>query len=102
MDYIENLKGKPEHIRRRFAFLVSFSFTFLVFAGWIASYGFVPSKVAVKSPSNINKEKITAEAPVSTLTATAMGAWTDIKSMFSGSNKVEFTNDSIEVIPGNR
>jgi len=99
IDYINNLKTKPEHIRKRFAFLFSFGFTFLVFAGWIASYGFTSNKTIVK---NINKENVNVEAPVSSLTATALGAWSDIKSIFSGSNKAEFSNDSIEISAGKR
>lgn len=100
IDYINNLKTKPEYIRKRFAFFISSGFTFLVFAGWIASYGFKSSNIFTKSLTEDNK--VVIDEPVSSLKATAIGAWGDIKNMFLGSNKAEFTNDSIEVIPGNR
>lgn len=103
IDYINKLKTKPEHIRKRYAFTFSFFFTFVVFAGWIASYGLVSNPVLTnKEQKSDSKSKVTIDQPVSSLTATAIGAWDDIKSVFFGSNKVEFSNDSIEVLPGNR
>lgn len=95
LDYINNLKSKPEHIRRRMAFMFSFMFTFIIFSGWVVSSSLI------NTPKQVAK-KVNVDAPVSTLTATAIGAWNDIRSIFLGSNKVEFTNDSIEVLPGNR
>ncbi len=103
INYINNLKTKPEHIRRRFAFTFSFAFTFIVFAGWVASFGLVSNPVLTEKEINKNtNSKVAIDQPVTSLTATAVGAWDDIKSVFLGSNKVEFTNDSIEVLPGNR
>ncbi len=103
INYINNLKTKPEHIRRRFAFTFSFVFTFIVFAGWVASFGLVSNPVLTEKEINKNtNSKVAIDQPVTSLTATAVGAWDDIKSVFLGSNKVEFTNDSIEVLPGNR
>jgi hypothetical protein len=102
-NYIENLKSKPEHVKKRFAFIVSFSFTFLVFAGWIASYGFTSSSAVVASvDSNGNIEKAVVEAPVSSLGATAIGAWNDLKNMILGSNKTEYSQDAIEISGGKR
>jgi hypothetical protein len=100
-DYLENLKTKPEHVKKRFAFLVSFSFTFLVFAGWMASYGFNTSGVIAE---NIEKdgETVVVETPVSSLTASAIGAWSDIKNLFSGSNKAEYSKDAVTVEGGSR
>ena len=99
INYINDLKTKPEHIRKRHAFLISFGFTFLILAGWIASYGFKPSAViAVKKESN----KVVTDTPISSLRATAIGAWSDIKNIVFGSNKVEITNDDVEVTAGKR
>lgn len=94
-DYIENLKQKPEHVRKRFAFMVAFSFTFVVFAGWIASYGLKSSPVLADKNSNV-------DAPVSTLTASVIGAYDDIKNIIFGTNKVEYSGDFIEVTGGKR
>jgi len=102
-NYIENLKTKPEHVKKRFAFIVSLSFTFLVFAGWIASYGFSGSSAVVATlDANSNEEKAIVEAPVSSLKATALGAWSDIKNLFLGSNNTEYSQDAIEISGGKR
>ncbi len=99
IDYIENLKLKPEHVRRRFAFLVSFSFTFLIFAGWMASYSLNSSPVLADKDANGNA---VVETPASSLTAAAIGAYNDVKSMIFGSNKTEYSADNIEVTGGKR
>ena len=101
-DYIEKLKTEPDHVKKRFAFIVSFSFTFLVFAGWIASYGFNSSAILTQNIENNDGTVAVVETPVSSLTATAIGAWNDIKSIFSGSNKAEYSKDSIQVEAGSR
>lgn len=92
--YIENLKTKPEHVKKRFAFLVSFSITFIIFAGWITSYGLKSSPVLA------DKDKV--DAPVSSLTASVVGAYQDIKNIIFGSNKAEYSGDTIEVSGGGR
>lgn len=93
-EHIENMKAKPEHIRRRYAFLVSFSITAVIFAGWIASYGLKSSPVLADKESNI-------KTPVSSLTASVVGAYNDIKNIVFGSNKTEYTS-VIEVTGGKR
>ena len=93
-NYIDNLKSKPEHVKKRFAFLVSFVFSFVVFAGWIASYGFKSSPVLA------DKEKV--DAPVSSLTASVIGAYEDIKNMIFGANKMQYEENVIEVSGGGR
>lgn len=94
-NYIENLKQKPEHVRKRFAFIVSFAFAFIVFAGWIASYGLKSSPVLADKNSSV-------DAPVSTITASVIGAYDDIKNILFGSNKAEYSADFIEVTGGKR
>lgn len=94
-EYIENLRNKPDHVKKRFAFLVSFSFTFLVFAGWMASYGFKPSEIVANKDGSVEK-------PVSSLTASVVGAYDDIKSMIFNSNKVEYSSTAIEITGGDK
>jgi hypothetical protein len=98
MEHIENMRTKPEHVRRRYAFLVSFSISALILVGWIASYGFSTSPVLTQK--NADGDSV-VEAPVSSLTASAFGAFSDIKSIFFGSNKTEY-NGEIEVTGGKR
>ena len=93
-NYLENLKTKPEHVKKRFAFLVSFAISFVICAGWIASYGLKSSPVLT------DKEKV--DAPVSSLTASVIGAYEDIKNMIFGSNKMQYEENVIEVSGGER
>lgn len=93
--YINNLKTKPDHIKKRFAFVVSFAVSFLIFAGWIASYGLSSSPVLADKDSSV-------ESPVSSLTASVGNIFSDIKNFFLGSNEAEYSADSITVEPGNR
>ena len=95
MYHVENLRAKPEHIRKRFAFIVSFSISFIIFAGWIGSYGFKTSAVATNKDNSV-------EAPISSLRASVIGAYNDIKFMIVSSNKKEYSSDNLEVVPGSK
>lgn len=94
-DYIEKIKTKPEHVKRRFAFMVSFAISFMIFAGWIASYSFKSSAIIAKDNTLIDK-------PVSSLTASVIGVYDDVKNIFFGSNKSEYSSDVIQISGGNR
>jgi hypothetical protein len=98
LEHIENMRSKPEHVRRRYAFVVSFSITAVIFFGWIASYGLSSSPVLTQKSAD---GETSVEAPVSSLTASVVGAYDDIKSIFFGSNKVDYSS-SIEVTAGKR
>jgi len=95
LEHIENMRSKPEHIRKRYSFIVSFSISSLIFVGWIASYGLHKSPVI----SDSSNSKV--EAPASALTASVSGLFDDLKNMFSGTNKVEYSSQ-IEVKGGKR
>ncbi len=88
-NYLENLKNKPDHIKKRFAFVTSLSVTLIIFMGWMVSYS-LKSQTAVL-----------ADAPASSLTANVSNIFKDIKNIFS-SNKVEFDANDIEVTGGTR
>ncbi len=98
-NYIKNLNTKPDHVKRRFAFLVSFSFSTLILIGWIASYGF--QSTAVVADAN-NDNKTIVEAPISSITASAVGAYNDLKNIIFSSNKTEYSTDNIEMVAGER
>lgn len=102
-EHIEKMKTKPEHIRRRYAFVVSFSISALIFVGWIASYGLGSSPVLADKTTDKTKTEETAkvESPFSSLSASAFGAFDDIKSIIFGSNKTEYSSQ-IEVVGGER
>lgn len=98
LEHIENMKRKPEHVKRRYAFLVSSSITAVIFFGWMASYGIGTSPVLTEKNS---KGESSVEAPVSSLTASVFGIYEDVKDIFFGSNKVDYSSN-IEVTAGNR
>jgi len=99
-EYLSNLKEAPDHKKKRFAFTVAFSFSFLVLVGWLGSY-FVGSSAIVADNSS-DTDKTVIENPVNSLSATVIGAWTDLKNIISGSNKVQYSKDSITVEGGSR
>ena len=53
-NYIADLRGKPEIVRKRIAFFSSLGFTALIFVFWMASYGIktkvIASDIEIKSP----------------------------------------------------
>lgn len=97
-NYIENLKTKPEHIKKRFAFLVSFSFSALILVGWIASYGFVSNSVVANSANG--DATTTIDTPVTSVTASVIGAYDDLKNIIFGSNKTEYSAPTVIVEAG--
>jgi len=92
--HIENLREKPEHVRKRFAFITSLSITLIIFFGWIASYGIQSNSVV--------SQNIETKTPLSSLTAGVGDVWDYIKGMFVNSNKAEYSAGEIEVTAGKR
>ncbi len=55
--YISTLHKKPDHIKRRFAFLVSASFTLSIFTIWsLVNFG-LPSKSEIAAKKNNSSEE---------------------------------------------
>mgnify|MGYP001598524780 CR=1 FL=1 len=98
--YIENLRERPEHIRRRAAFWWSFGFTIIVFAFWVASF----TSIGIGFGSGAQRAvSVTAEkivTPGQSLVA-GVGAFAgDVWSMIVGPKTV--TYQEVEVTPGKR
>lgn len=95
ISYIEHLKTKPEHVRRRVAFWSSLGTTGLIFLFWLGTY------TAVGTPKNaaIAQQQVDrAETPTQTLTASVGHFFTDIRDMIFTPKKIEYK--PIEVVPG--
>lgn len=92
--YLENLRSKQDHEKKRFAFWTSFGFTALLFAFWLASFtsnlGTSQSVVAVT-------EK--AGSPTSML-ASVGGFFGDIVEYFFEPKTIEYSE--IEVVGGDK
>jgi hypothetical protein len=94
LEYIEKLREKEVHVRKRYAFVVSFSISALIMAGWLASYGVTSNPVLTEDDTTH------VETPTSSLTASVGNIYDDVKGMIFGSNKVEY--GTIEVTGGKR
>jgi hypothetical protein len=92
IEHIEKMKEKPEHVRKQYAFLIAFSFSFLIFAGWMASYTIHPNATQAK-----------VDKPLKSLTASVSDAFKDVKDIFVGTNKFEYKDPvNVEVKAGKR
>lgn len=103
--YVENLRERPEHHRRRHAFWWSFGFTALVFVFWVASFTDIGIGTGASSMANSSKKFSVAAAeevisPGASLIA-GVGAFAgDVWEMIVGPKKVEFAE--VQVSPGKR
>jgi hypothetical protein len=94
--FIENISQKPEHIRKRYSFFISFGITAIIFVFWISSFSF---------PSYYNEQVLTdvmdkVDTPGQSLVASVGSLFTDIKDIVFGPKKVIYS--SIEVTPGRK
>ena len=96
--YIEHLRAKPEHQRKRFAFWSSFGVTAVIAAFWLAS--FTGMDIGSGAGTAVSSAVAQAGTPAQSLVA-GVGAFAgDIWSMIAGPKKVTYAQ--IEVLPGNK
>lgn len=99
MQKLEELKMKPDHVKRRFAFLTSLGITVVIFMFWVASFG-------VQSSSLADNSKTKVETPFSAMTASVGDAFDSlgetIANFFTGTKKITPSNDAIELIPAKK
>ncbi len=93
--YLENLRAKPEHVRRRFAFWSSFGFTAIIFVFWLASFSVIGSNAKATVAQAVEK----AGTPVQSLVASVGSFLYDIKDMIFGPKKINYA--TVEIGPGN-
>ena len=97
--YVENLRERPEHIRRKHAFWYSFAFTAVVFLFWISSFtsiGIGGSASPAKSSAVAAAGNVVAPGP--SMVAAVGSFANDIWSTIVGPKKVTYS--AIEVLPG--
>lgn len=94
--YLEEMRAKPEHIRRRMAFGVSLAITAVIFVFWLGSM----TSLGASSTGAIASAVEKAGSPGKTLVASIGSFVTDIKDIIFGPKKVIYS--SIEVRPGTK
>lgn len=92
--HLENLRAKPEHIRRRIAFLASFGFTAIIFTFWVASFTSIGTSASQEVASAVGN----VGSPGQSLIAGVGGFFGDIRDLVFTPKKVEYK--SVEVRPG--
>ena len=93
---LENLRSKPEHVRRRIAFWSSAGISGLIFVFWLGSFTAAGSAVKGSIAEAVSK----AESPAQSLVASVGSFFGDIKDLIWSPKKVEYGN--VEVLPGKR
>lgn len=94
--HLENIRSKPDHIRKRYSLLISFGVTAIISVFWISSFEFV------KSPDDQTLSAVVEKVgtPGQSLVASVGSFIVDIKDIVFGPKKVEYS--SIEVLPGRK
>jgi hypothetical protein len=92
--HLENLRAKPEHIRKRYAFWSSLGITAVIFTFWVASFSSWGSTSAPVVATAVDK----AGTPAQSMIAGVGSFFVDIKDMIFGAKKIKYT--SVEVVPG--
>lgn len=95
--HLENLRQKPEHIRKRIAFWSSFGITAIIFVFWLGSFSSFGLTDTNGSGAIVAEKVQKAGNPGQSMVAAVGSLFTDIKEIIFGSKKVEYS--SIEVFP---
>ena len=95
-DRLESLRAKPEHVRKRFAFLSSLGITVIIFAFWLGSFNSFGASSQKVVATAVNK----AGSPSQAMLASVGSLYTDIKELIFGAKKITYSN--VEVLPGKK
>lgn len=91
--HLENLRAKPEHVRRRISFWSAFGITAIIFVFWLGSFNSNSTPKSQVLADKVNK----AGTPAQSLVAGVGDLFVDIKEIIFGAKKVTYS--SIEVLP---
>jgi len=94
--HLENLRAKPEHIRKRVAFWTSFGITAIIFVFWITSFSITGSTAEGTVATALAK----TQSPGSSLIAGVGNFFVDVKEMIFGAKKIEYKE--VEVRGGDK
>jgi len=94
--YIENLRDRPEHIRRRYAFWSSFGVTAVVFAFWLGSISGADAVVKQSVAAVAAKTSSPAQSLVAGIGALGQDVW----QIIFGPKKITYSE--VQITPGRR
>lgn len=93
---LEELRSKPEHVRKRMAFWSSLGITAVIFAFWLSGVTSAGSNIKTEGVLASVAEK--AGPPAQSLTASVGSLFADIRDLIWTPKRVEY--GTIEVVPG--
>ncbi|MFA6459280.1 MAG: hypothetical protein WCV79_02715 [Candidatus Paceibacterota bacterium] len=96
LSHIENLRSKPEHVRKAVAFWYSFGFTAIIFMFWLGSF----TSLGTATKGTISDAVDHVGTPAESLVATAGSAYEGIKDLFFGPKEIKYA--PVDAIPGKR
>lgn len=94
--YLENLRSKPEHVQKRYAFWTSFGLTAIIFVFWISSFSVSNSTARGVVAKAVEK----AGGPGSSMIAGVGNFFVDVKEMIFGTKKIVYKE--VEVRAGDK
>ncbi|MFA6315563.1 MAG: hypothetical protein WC648_04325 [Candidatus Paceibacterota bacterium] len=92
--YLEGLRAKPEHVKRRYAFWTSFAITALIFTFWLGSF----FSIGTSSGGAVASVADKVGSPGGSMVAAVGSFASDIKDMIFGPKKIIYS--SVEARPG--
>jgi hypothetical protein len=95
--HLEDLRAKPEHIRKRYAFWGSFGITAIIFAFWLGSFSV---NMSGASRAVVAQAVNNAGTPAQSLVASVGSFFGDVKDMMFGPRKVTYS--TVEVRAGKK
>jgi hypothetical protein len=94
--HLENLRAKPEHVRKNIAFWTSLGVTAIIFMFWLGSFSVTGTTQTGSVANAVNK----AGSPGSYLLAGVGDLFGDVKEMIFGTKKIKYSE--VEVRGGDR
>ncbi|MDE2041385.1 MAG: hypothetical protein KGI59_03340 [Patescibacteria group bacterium] len=92
--YLDNLREKPDHVKKRYAFWSSLGLTALLAMFWLGTFAGVGRTTQASIASAVNR----AATPAASLSASAVSAFNDVKDLIFGPQKVTYS--SLQILPG--
>lgn len=97
VSYIEGLRERPEHIRRKAAFWWALGITAVVLVFWLATFSVTGDAVRSSAASVASR----VSSPAASLVAGTGALANDVWRSLMGPKKVSFSAAEVQVVPSN-